>query len=979
MARRSGSSQFSALVLALVAAPVALLAQSNTTAALTGMVRDPKGAPLAGATVRITSVALIGGERNTRTSENGSFRFGAIPPGSYRIVVEAPGMATITGTETLTLGQTATVNFKFAAAASATVEIVAEQIQASGAETSAATNISAEALAVIPIGRDLTQVAALTPGVNVSDSTSGATVRAWGGDGAANGYTIDGLNVGDTKSGEKWVYANPDWFSSISVGGLGAGAEFGGFSGALINGVVKSGGNTVEGSLTAYYQDNKWAALRTDRQVPIAPSPTDPNGKYDSRLRELYQGTYSDVTASIGGPILKDKLWYFVSASAISDSATDSPVGVSFPVKLNNPRVLGKVTWQVLPTATWDAFLEYDEVNRENRYATRFYTHEAAQKQESPSHLFTTSWTQAVGQSVLTLRLSNLSSRDDRSSYNPNGYTMEVSDPNGLQPGVNTATGLSEAAYPELIGKRYWGNVNRGNLLRNNYRGRTTLAGTWDMFGSGWLGAADSHAVRIGFELEQSKNEEQRWIASPNGVAYRTRVRTGGLRPRYALTGAGRDLKTNMDRQMIFIQDTWNVNSRLQIRPGLRFESNKGKSANGGSDLWSTSNVAPRLGFVFNVTEDQRQVAKLHLGRYYAGMSSDYFQRAIPGAYKNTNVFFWGTSSNLVNPYNPTLIPVNTSLTGPDYYYAYNFNASTIDPNAKMPYTDEATLGYDVQIGKNWKVGVTGVYRNQKDILVQNDPGWSDPAYYTAVTPPFVSPITGQSFTAYYTDRSLGDPNNGHRYSIANSADAKNLYRMLTFTVERAMANGWSFYGAMTWAKAEGNYNTTAAQDVNNFNDPNFQFNSYGKLPYVNDKEGRLRGTYEFPWAWKTRISGTFTYLSGERYTPLIDLSNNTFELNQNALYVFGAPRGSAQYPSRHLLDIRFSQELNFSSKVKTEFFLDVFNALNDGKPYYWNEVAADDNTSTGALQLSTGPTGYQARFNVDDPRRFRIGFKLKF
>ena len=967
MARRSGSSQFSALVLALVAAPVALLAQSNTTAALTGTVRDPKGAPLAGATVRVTSVVLIGGERNTKTSENGSFRFGAIPPGSYRIVVEAPGMATITGTETMTLGQTATVNFKFAAAATATVEIVAEQVNASGAETAAATNISAEALAVIPIGRDLTQVAALTPGVNVSDTTSGATVRAWGGDGAANSYTIDGLNVGDTKSGEKWVYANPDWFSSISVGGLGAGAEFGGFSGALINAVVKSGGNTVEGSLTAYYQDNKWAALRNNPAI----APAD---------RQLYQGTYSDVTASIGGPILKDKLWYFVSASAISDSATDSPVGVAFPVKLNNPRFLGKVTWQVLPTATWDAFLEYDEVNRENRYANTYYTHEAAQKQESPSRLFTTSWTQALGQSVLTLRLSNLNSRDDRSSYNPNGYTMEVSGSNGLQPGVTTATGLSQTAYPELINKKYWGNVNRGNLLRKNFRGRTALAGTWDMFGSGWLGATDSHALRIGFELEQSKNEEQRSIASPNGIAYRTRVRVNGgvlgLRPYRAITGSGRDLETQMDRQMVFVQDTWNVNSRLQIRPGLRFESNKGKSANGGSDLWSTSNVAPRLGFVFNVTEDQSQVAKLHLGRYYAGMSSDYFQRAIPGAYKNTNVFFWGASSNLVNPYNPTLIPVNTSLTGPDYFYAYNFNASTINPNAKMPYTDEVTLGYDVKVGRNWTVGLTAVYRNQKDILVQNDPAWSNPAYIAGPPLNLVSPITGQPFKAYVTDLVLGDPNNGHQYNITNSSDAKNLYRMMTLSVDRAMANGWSFYAAMTWAKAEGNYNTTAAQDVNNFNDPNFQFNSFGRLPFVNDKEGRVRGTYEFPWAWKTRISGTFTYLSGERYTPLIDLSQSTFELNQNALYMYGAPRGSAKYPSRHLLDIRFSQELNFSNKVKTEFFLDIFNVLNDGKSYYWNEVAVDDFAGFGVLGAAPD---YQKPFNVDDPRRLRIGFKLKF
>jgi hypothetical protein len=916
--------------------------------------------------VRLSSGALIGGERTTRTTENGSFRVGALPPGKYRIVVEAQGMTTLTGNEVLTLGQTTTANFKFAPAAAATVEVVDYATAASGVESAVATSVSAEALALIPVGRDLTQVAALTPGVTVSDSTSSATVRAWGGDGAANSYTIDGLNVGDAKSGEKWVYANPDWFSEVSVGGLGAGAEFGGFSGALINGVVKSGGNAVEGSLTAYYQDNAWAALRESQGLA-------------QNQRQLYQGTYSDVTASIGGPILKDRLWYFVSASAIHDSATDSPVGIDYPVKLDNPRALAKITWQALPTATWDAFLEYDEVNRDNKYATRYYAHEAAQKQESPSRLFTTSWTQTVNQSVFTLRLSALSARDDRSSYNPDGYTMEVSGSAGLPAGVTTAAGLTDVAFPGLLGTNYWGNARRTDMLRQNYRGRTTLAGTWDTFGSDWLGAADSHAVRIGFELEESKNEEHRSIASPNGIAYRTRVRTSGgvlgLRPYRAQTGGGRDVDTRMDRQMIFVQDTWSVNNRLQIRPGLRFEANKGKSAEGGPELWSTSNVAPRLGFTYSVTEDQSQVAKLHLGRYYSGLSSDYFQRAIPGAYKNTNVFYWGSSSNLVNPYNPTLIPVNTSLTGPDYYYAYNFNASAIDPNAKMPYTDEALLSYEIKVGRLWTLGLTGVYRNQKDILVQNDPGWSNPAYVEDSLN-LVSPVSGQAFKAYVADRNLGDPNNGHSYYITNSSDAKNLYRMMTVSVERSLAGNWSFYGAMTWAKSEGNYNTTAAQDVNNFNDPNFQFNSYGKLPYVNDKEARLRATYEFPWAWKTRLSGSFTYLSGEHYTPLIDLSNNTFELNQNAITVFGAPRGSAKYPSRHLLDLRVSQEIALSRKVKAEVFLDVFNLLNDCKAYYWNEVAADDSAGYGALGAAPG---YRQPINVDDPRRLRAGFKLKF
>ncbi|MDP2876280.1 MAG: carboxypeptidase regulatory-like domain-containing protein, partial [Holophaga sp.] len=700
MAHSKGLTSLSALAVLLVAAPCSLVAQGNTTSALTGVVRDPSGKPLAGVVVRITSGAMIGGEKTMTTSENGSYRFPMLVPGLYKIVVEAQGYPSLSGQEFLELGRTSAVNWKFRVAASATVEVVSDNASASTEAVGVTTSFSSDVLANVPTGRDLTQVASLTPGVNVTDTTSGAAVKAWGGDIYGNSYAIDGLNVGDAKSGEKWVYANPDWFSQVQVSGLGGSAEFGGYSGAVINGVVKSGGNTVEGLLSVYYQKNSWAALRNNERI----APAD---------RPLYDGEYASYGASLGGPILKDKLWYFVSVESNTDSAQDSPVGVAFPVKLTNPRFLGKVTWQALPNATWDAFLEYDKVDRENRYATRYYAKNATQIQKSPSTLFTTSWTQAIGQSVVTLRYAGLTARDDRSSYNPGGYTMEVS--GALQPGVMTANGLSEVAYPELIDKSYWGNVRRSNMLRENARGRHTLSGTLDIFGSGLLTASDSHAMRLGFEVEKSLNEEKRWIASPNGIAYRTRARVSGgvlgLRPYRAVTGGGRDVKTDMERTMFFLQDTWTVNSRLQIRPGLRYEAFKG-GAKGGDKIWSTSTLAPRLGFTYNVTENQSQVAKLHFGRYFTAMSSDYFQRAIPGVYDNTNAFYWGGSSNLVNPYNPTLIPVNTTVGGPDYAYAYNFNVSTLDPNHKQPYQDEALFSYDVKLGREWSVGLTAVYRS---------------------------------------------------------------------------------------------------------------------------------------------------------------------------------------------------------------------------------------------------------------------------
>ena len=252
MARNSGSSRFSALVLALVAAPVAMMAQGTTTSAITGTVSDNTGRPLAGALLRVTSESLIGGARTVTTSENGRYRIPMLPPGRYTITVEAKGFPTRKVNEVAELGKTTTVDIRMAPESAAVVEVVGQ----SGLEEMSSTltrNFKAEDIENLPIKRDIAAIAALTPGINLTVS-SGARVSAsgFGGDrDNANAYLINGINVGDSSAGQAWVQVNPDWFEEVQIGGVGAGAEFGGFSGAYFNGIIKKGGNQFSGSITA--------------------------------------------------------------------------------------------------------------------------------------------------------------------------------------------------------------------------------------------------------------------------------------------------------------------------------------------------------------------------------------------------------------------------------------------------------------------------------------------------------------------------------------------------------------------------------------------------------------------------------------------------------------------------------------------------------------------------------------------------------
>lgn len=340
---------FGTLALILAASPALLQAQGATTSALSGLVRDPSGRPVAGALVRISSPAMIGGEKVARTSENGSYRFPVLPPGRYRIQVEASGFTALTGSEVLELGRTSSVNWKFQAAAAATVEVVAQATDVDGVATGVTQNYRVEAISQLPTAsRSLNDILNLTPGVNAG--------TAWGGTNrGANAYLMDGINVGDPSGGSQWIYTNLDWFDEVQVGGLGAPAEYGGFTGGYINTVVKRGGNEFSGVVSSYYDTSSWQARSSNQDWP-----------WTAEDKNVPATRNWDASLNVGGPILKDRLWFFVSAERENNETTN--IGADLPRQVKSSRFLGKLTWQALPTATLEGLLEYDTRDIEHKY-----------------------------------------------------------------------------------------------------------------------------------------------------------------------------------------------------------------------------------------------------------------------------------------------------------------------------------------------------------------------------------------------------------------------------------------------------------------------------------------------------------------------------------------------------------------------------------------------------------------------------------
>ncbi len=912
--------------LTLIAGAPALLGQSTTTSALVGEVCNAKGKPVAGATLELRSDALIGGARKVATAENGTYRAPVLPPGEYRVVIQASGYSPATRRVRLALGATVPMNVVLEDLASATVEVVASSVRTVGAAPEGTSpSFTSEQLESLPMKRDLTSVMNLTPGVNANPGALGPT--AWGGDRSnSNAYMIDGINVGDPVTGNQYVYVNPDWFQEIQVGGLGAPAEFGGFNGAYVNSLIKSGGNSLEGRLSAYLSPDSWRS-RPKLMDPRLVDTSLPTKDWESSI-------------NIGGPILKDRLWYFVSAQRVYNS--QAPIGALEPRVFNNPKLLGKIKWQVAANTTLDTFLGYDGVFREHRGITSSMEPVASIKQAGADRSFGATLTHLLGASaVFTLRGTGYHGRYQLREY---------------QPGI-PAISFSSGSYRGLT-------LFRNATASDSYLStRGTLSAVLDVFANALLSSSDSHAFRIGLEREQAVGEQL--SVKPGGLVYTATYNAATGRPRtnYVLKGGDLNLKGVLDRTVVYVQDVWTV-GRWRLEPGFRFEKFEGRGY-GTGPIWSTNTLAPRLGGTYDLKGDQKHLLKLHWGRYYDGLALAYFDRAVPGAYSVSSQYYWGTGA--------TFAPTDFDITNPEavpysptpYRTATDTNNSKLDPGVKHPYTEESLLAFESQLSPAWTAAFTWVHRTSKDLLGRFDRNltgaWTDRVY---------DPVADTTIPVFDPTNTVQD------YVIANNPLFHRTYRLLSASLDRRFKDNWSFNASYTRAIRSGNTNRSNGYDDASVN-PNYQVNFDGKLPGFHDNEIKARGVLRLPW--NMDLSASFTYLSGEHFTRVVKAA--TTPIGRIAPGIFAEPLGSGSFPSRRLLDLHLSQRVGLSKQVQAELFADVFNLLNTGTPTAWtsttsNNISARNATDSGAKVIYSQ---YLKPSTQEDARYVRLGFRLKF
>ncbi|HYW69928.1 MAG TPA: TonB-dependent receptor [Pyrinomonadaceae bacterium] len=325
-----------ALSLALVA--TSAFAQTTTTGSIEGIVTDPNGAAVKGATVTATSPNLISPQTAT-TNDSGRYQISNLPPGKYKVSIDAGGFAKWSSADfDVNLGRTSTADAGLQlATATATVQVTGGAA-VDAAQNTTGSNVSTDQFSNFPTQRTVQGLYTIAPTVTRSGLRDAAgrdrDPSVAGSSGPENNYILDGVNTTDPAFGGSGANLPFEFVQEVEIKTGAYGAEYGKATGGIFNVVTKSGGNEFHGDIFGYGTTK--GLVREVKNFPFTGAAA--NGFSET-----------DLGGDIGGPIAKDKLWFFGAFNP--QRRTNYYLTQTFfnPAqnKVTIPFYAGKLTWAI--------------------------------------------------------------------------------------------------------------------------------------------------------------------------------------------------------------------------------------------------------------------------------------------------------------------------------------------------------------------------------------------------------------------------------------------------------------------------------------------------------------------------------------------------------------------------------------------------------------------------------------------------------
>jgi outer membrane receptor protein involved in Fe transport len=343
-------------VVSLLLVSVTAFGQSATTGSIEGAVTDPNGAAVKGATVSVTSPNLISPQTAT-TDDNGRFRVLALPPGAYKVSVQASGFAPFEQDNVaVNLGRTSNTDAQLGLASASATVTVTSAAGVDSAQNTTGSNVSSDQFSNFPTQRTVQGLYTIAPTVTRSglrDATGRDRDPSVGGSsGPENNYILDGVNTTDPALGGSGANLPFEFVQEVEIKTGAYGAEYGKSTGGIFNVITKSGGNEFHGDLFGYGTTK--GLVRAVKNFSFTGAPG--NGFSET-----------DIGGDVGGPIVKDKLWFFGAFNP--QRRTNFYLTQTFHAPVQNkatiPFYAGKLTWALNSknTLTGSTFGDFTKVD----------------------------------------------------------------------------------------------------------------------------------------------------------------------------------------------------------------------------------------------------------------------------------------------------------------------------------------------------------------------------------------------------------------------------------------------------------------------------------------------------------------------------------------------------------------------------------------------------------------------------------------
>jgi Carboxypeptidase regulatory-like domain/TonB-dependent Receptor Plug Domain len=938
-------------VLALLCLSASSAWAQETRGSIEGVVKDASGAVLPGATVEARSPSLVG-IQSTTSDGNGIYRFPALSPGIYEVSATLSGFTTKKVADIqLNLGQTLKVDFSLPIAGmTESVQVTAESPLIDVKGNAASVSIQADVIDRIPKGRDFTSVINSAPGTSANEARGGGTMVD-GSSASENRFIVDGLDTTNLRTGTSSSDVPIDFLEQVQVKSSGYNAEYRAATGGVVSAITKSGSNTLHGTAGTYYSDNKY---RGDIRKSLRLNPTNNLlAEYITVPRD--KGHSYDPIFDIGGPVLRDKAWFYVGynprRSWNQRTATftqNVPDGGSQTRTFENSN-------GITPE---DNFLRYT--------LTGQVSHNIRARFAGANE-----WTKG-GIAFPALEPNSTSTSNPRTFILPSASCINtVCNPNALQRSdfrddqatgvidwvVNSKTYINVTTSRLFYGSHNAGAEQNNNIVRTFSGSNVGLLdvpaslqqpnGYADGPGNAWAVKdnygrfnvnADvtryahfkgEHAFKAGFQWERITNDVDTGQRAPNIAlswdATRTTLSNTQVRGKYGYYLVNRIFTQgaiHANNNGVFFQDAWTLNRKLTLNYGVRTESEDIPSyspADPGVHFGWSDKIAPRLGFAYDVKGDSQW--KVY-GSW--GVFNDITKLEMPRG-------SWGADHWLLYYY--TLDTPNwpsISCDGPpgsgcpgtfieqvdNRHPSNDRNNPLIDPNLKPVRTQELTGGFDHELARTMSFGIRYSHK------------WLD---RTIEDVGIAVPGVGEVF--YIANPGFGIAQHILGDQFPTTPKAKRIYDGVEFRLRKRLANRWSTDSSFLISRLYGNYSGLASSDENGRTSPNvdrlfdglyMSFDEtgkplYGRLATDRPFTFKTQTTYDLPWG--TGLGVFFYAASGQPLTSSVTVVG---------VPVFYKGRGDlGRLPTFMQTDLNIQHGFRMAGHTRAEVELNVNNLFD--------------------------------------------------